>query len=223
MSKEYYANPRSDVIEFLSKKINIDITYKNTLDIGCGSGEFCKILKKTFLIDQFNWTGIEKEENLPNSFENYSYLGNCIHENLPNCLDKLEDNFFECIFALDILEHLTNPEEVLLKLKSKIKTDGTLIVSIPNISHYSIIFSLIQQNWDYSDYGILDRTHMRFFTPNSFELFANKNGWKVLVKHPINSYGGIKKNIFNLLRHVLPNKLINYLSFGHIYKLKSKD
>ena len=85
------------------------------------------------------------------------------------------------------------------------------------------IFSLIKQNWNYSDYGILDRTHLRFFTPNSFEEFANQNGWKVLVIEPINSYGGIKQDIFNLLRYMLPKNLINYLSFGHIYKLKSKD
>ena len=220
MAYEYYSHPRSDVIEFLSKKINKDVKYAYTLDIGCAAGEFSRNLKQTLLIDKFNWIGIEKETNLPNSQENYSILGNCIHDDLPDCLNKLEDNYFDCIFALDILEHLTNPDDVLIKLKSKIKSNGTLIVSIPNISHYSIIISLIKQKWIYADSGILDRTHLRFFTPQSFKSFANKNGWQIIVKQPINSYIGIKGQIFNLLRNTMPHYLINYLSFGHIYKLK---
>ena len=199
MSQDYFSNSRSDVIDFLSKEINKDINFKHTLDIGCASGEFSKNLKQTFLINEFNWTGIEKEKNLPNSLENYRLLGNCIHDDLPGVLNKLENDYFECIFALDILEHLKDPEEVLIKLKSKIKSNGTLIVSIPNVSHYSIILSLIKQEWIYADNGILDRTHLRFFTPKSFESFANKNGWEVILKQPVNSYGGIKFYIFNII------------------------
>ena len=91
MSQKYYANPRSDVIKFLSKKVNKDISYKYTLDIGCASGEFGKNLKKKLVIKEFNWTGIEKEKNLPNSLNNYSLLGNIIHDDLPDCIDDLKD------------------------------------------------------------------------------------------------------------------------------------
>ena len=111
-------------------KILIKISHINIPWILDASGEFGLNLKKKLVINEFNWTGIEKEKNLPNSFENYSF-GNIIHDDLPNSIDNLQDDFFECIFALDILEHLPNPEKVLLKLKSKIKLDGTLIVSIP--------------------------------------------------------------------------------------------
>tara|TARA_B100000989_G_scaffold298359_1_gene287273 strand:+ start:211 stop:885 length:675 start_codon:yes stop_codon:yes gene_type:complete len=219
MNNSYYGNPRIDVLEFLSKKINDDINYKNILDIGCASGEFCLNLKETYKIKNLNWTGIEKVKDLPNSKYNYANLGRCIHDDLPDCLDQLENNYFDCIFALDVLEHLIKPENVLEKLKSKIKENGYLIISIPNISHFSIILSLIKQNWIYKESGILDKTHLRFFTPSSFKSFSNKQGWDVLHTYPINSYLGKKKFIFNFIMRLFPKYIINFFTFQHIYKL----
>jgi len=220
MGFRYFENPRNDVIDFLSLISNKDIKYNKVLDLGCASGVFGINLKNKFSLKDFDWIGIEQRRDLPNAKKNYSSLGICIHEELPNCLYDLKNNYFDCIFALDVLEHLENPGKVITILRDKIKFNGKLIISIPNISHYSIIFSLIKQKWNYQEHGILDKTHLRFYTPSSFEAFLNKNGWIIEKIEPINSYDGFKGYIFEIIKRLFPKFLINYFSTGHIFKLK---
>lgn len=66
----------------------------------------------------------------------------------------------------DVLEHLYNPEKVLNNIKKYLKDEGSILASIPNVMHYSIVKDLLQGNWSYQEAGILDRTHIRFFTKN---------------------------------------------------------
>lgn len=76
-----------------------------------------------------------------------------------------EKNSFDCIILADVLEHFHNPWDTLKKLSSYLKRDGALLISIPNMKHYSIMLRLlVHDEWTYTDAGILDRTHLRFFT-----------------------------------------------------------
>ena len=220
MSIGYFENPRNDVIDFLSKVENKDINYNKVLDLGCGSAFFGINLKKKLNLKDFEWIGIEQKTDLPNAQLNYSLLGECIHQDLSDCLYDLKDDYFDCIFALDVLEHLVDPGEVLDILRDKIKLNGTLIISIPNVSHYSIIFSLFKQKWNYMDYGILDKTHLRFYTPSSFSIFLKNYGWKLEKIEPLNSYDGIKGKFFIIINKFFPKFLINYFTYQHIFKLK---
>ena len=219
MPFEYYENPRLDVIDFLKSKANLDISYRNVLDIGCASGEFGVNLQKYLELNDFQWTGIEPVKELPNSKFNYNLLGKCIHSEFPNCMSELPDGFYDCIFALDVLEHLPNPDIALDLLRKKIKGNGNLIVSLPNVSNYSILIQLFKQRWDYKESGIMDKTHLRFFTPSSFDDIARRNNWVIKSIKPINSFEGLKHNIFNFIKFVFPKYIVNFLSYGHIYRL----
>ena len=94
--------------------------------------------------------------------------------NMPieEALGELEDASFDCIVTADILEHLVDPWTVLAQLRRKLAPNGTLLASIPNVANWTVISNLIQGDWRYETEGLLDRTHLRFFTRRSLqELF----------------------------------------------------
>jgi hypothetical protein len=74
---------------------------------------------------------------------------------------------FDVILAGDFLEHLAHPLELLQKLKRYVSEGGYVVASVPNIAHGSVRLSLLQGKFEYKDIGILDRTHLRFFTLES--------------------------------------------------------
>jgi tetratricopeptide (TPR) repeat protein len=92
-------------------------------------------------------------------------------ETLPSNLDELTGcgfNEFDVIVCADILEHIKNINEITLSLIQLLSESGSLIISVPNIGHIDIVFNLINNNFNYSPFGILDNSHLRFFTKNSF-------------------------------------------------------
>ncbi|MBI5069720.1 MAG: class I SAM-dependent methyltransferase [Deltaproteobacteria bacterium] len=84
-----------------------------------------------------------------------------------NALEPLPypEGHFDLITFADVLEHLVDPAAVLRHLSRWLRPDGRILISIPNIRHESVVLPLlVEGRWDYADYGILDRTHLRFFT-----------------------------------------------------------
>jgi 2-polyprenyl-3-methyl-5-hydroxy-6-metoxy-1,4-benzoquinol methylase len=75
---------------------------------------------------------------------------------------------FDAIVYGDVLEHLSDPRAVLATLGGNLASGGTVVVSVPNVAHLRIRLSLMMGNFDYMDRGILDRTHLRFFTRRTF-------------------------------------------------------
>lgn len=91
-----------------------------------------------------------------------------------------QDERFDAIVFGDVLEHLTDPVGVLRQSQKFLTNGGIVIASIPNIAHFSIRAMMLEGRWEYSDLGILDRTHLKFFTRDSLvDLFA-ESGYKVL-------------------------------------------
>jgi glycosyltransferase involved in cell wall biosynthesis/GT2 family glycosyltransferase/tetratricopeptide (TPR) repeat protein/2-polyprenyl-3-methyl-5-hydroxy-6-metoxy-1,4-benzoquinol methylase len=87
---------------------------------------------------------------------------------------------FDCIVCGDVLEHLRDPEAVLLRLLSYLKPGGALVCSIPNVRHQSVILGLVANGrWRYEDEGLLDRTHLRFFTLAEIREILDRLGLEV--------------------------------------------
>jgi 2-polyprenyl-3-methyl-5-hydroxy-6-metoxy-1,4-benzoquinol methylase len=164
----YYSGLRHDII----KLINCDNC--NILEVGCGQGNTLLELKKqgkakfvagidimdlnqSTILDKFILADIESEENI-----------------------DLPENYFDIIICADVLEHLKDPWNVLEKIKKFLKTNGTIIASIPNIREIKTLANiLIKGDFRYVDAGILDKTHLRFFCKkNIIELFEG-TGYKV--------------------------------------------
>jgi GT2 family glycosyltransferase len=81
----------------------------------------------------------------------------------------LPDCYFDCAICGDVLEHLKDPQAFLARLRKHLTPDAVLVANVPNVAHWSIIVQLLQGRFTYDDNGLLDRTHLRFFTPESLK------------------------------------------------------
>ena len=115
---------------------------------------------------------------------------------------------FDYIFFNDVLEHMVEPWSALLRAKTLLKTNGFIVSSIPNVLHFrNILNVLISQDWKYEDAGIMDKTHLRFFSKKSIIRLYEECNFDVVKIVGINeSYGSLRR-IF---------KLINLILFNHL-------
>lgn len=87
------------------------------------------------------------------------------------------------VVLADVLEHMRQPEQSLLRMRDFMNPGGYIVVSLPNAGNWRIMVSLLFGRFDYADTGILDRTHLRFFTKRSAEAMIRKAGYEVLESH----------------------------------------
>ena len=99
-----------------------------------------------------------------------------------------EDNAFDVLILSEVLEHLVDPWKVLRKLNRYIKPGAIILASSPNVSHYRIILMLLRGEWNLTDDGIMDRTHLRWFTPSSFAEMFESAGYSVLKVEPLSPF-----------------------------------
>lgn len=159
----YYLHARPEVLELVPR------TACKVLDVGCGAGGLSANLKARQSVEVH---GVELVEKAAEHALNH--MDRVWNSTIEEALPKLPDGYYDCIVIADVLEHLLDPWTVLADLKKKLAADGKLISSIPNIQNWGVLSELIQGKWDYRSEGILDRTHLRFFTRKSVqELFWN--------------------------------------------------
>lgn len=146
--------------EFSSHSIVVALAGKNRkiLEFGCGKGFVSEQLKK-----QGNEiTAIEIEKQNAKLAE--KFCKKVFVENIETMdFSKIGKGFDAAIFG-DVLEHLKNPKEALEKTKRLLNENGRVIVSVPNIANWKIRLKLLSGKFDYAEQGILDRTHLKFFT-----------------------------------------------------------
>lgn len=82
---------------------------------------------------------------------------------------ELGDERFDAIVAADVIEHLKDPLGALRRLRPFLAEDGRFVISIPNVAHGSVRLALLTGRFEYRDWGLLDSTHLRFFTRETFE------------------------------------------------------
>ncbi|GHU44653.1 hypothetical protein FACS1894111_12260 [Clostridia bacterium] len=155
----YYASPRNDLIAMMQHKKEEAISL---LEIGCGAGG--TLAKLEHLFPNASVCGIELTESLAKIGANQL---NIIQGNIETMTLPYEQNSFDYILFGDVLEHLYQPEDTIKRLLPYLKDTGVYLCSIPNIMHFSVLNPLLAGEFEYQDEGILDRTHLRFFTQNS--------------------------------------------------------
>lgn len=111
---------------------------------------------------------------------------------------------YDVVNASAIIEHLKDPWTALKTWKRFLKKDGHLIISTSNIAHFSARISLIKGRFEYQQYGILDNTHLRFFTYNSFQELLRNTGY-VIDSVQIDPVGGGHPRISKILSKWYPN------------------
>lgn len=98
---------------------------------------------------------------------------------------------FDLVFASSVLEHLPRPEQTLQLIKAVLKPKGELIVTLPNVAHWRARLKMLRGKFEYEDYGLLDRTHLRFFTYFTAQKLIAGAGFTI-KKILIDPAGGMK-------------------------------
>ena len=164
----YYENVRNDLIPLIPNDA------KCILEVGCASGMTGRELKRrngAFV------AGIELNANAANAAKDV--LDDVVHGNIEKITLPYSDNSFDCILFADVLEHLINPLSALIKVRRLLKKGGTVVASIPNVQFHGVIHQLIEGNWTYEKEGILDETHLRFFTYKEIEKIFSQAGYSI--------------------------------------------
>jgi 2-polyprenyl-3-methyl-5-hydroxy-6-metoxy-1,4-benzoquinol methylase len=114
-------------------------------------------------------------------------------------IDALPDNYFDAIYFNDVLEHLVDPYTVLKKMRSKLTSTGVLISSIPNVRyHNTFIKVLVNKDWQYRSHGVMDFTHLRFFTEKSIIRMYEESGYNIKLSEGINKSRSLKPYLYNI-------------------------
>jgi len=190
----YYESKREDMLKYVPPGT------KTSLEFGCGYGEFSALVKDK--CDAETWA---VEINEQAAHEAAKKLDRVINSDAHEAIDKLPDNYFDCIIFFDILEHLVDPYLLLVLVKKKLTKKGVIVTSIPNVRFYRhLVDFVIRGNWDYKDQGILDKTHLRFFTYKSIIKMFNFLDFQIILIegiHPTSS------RTFKVLNAFLLNSL----------------
>lgn len=154
----YFSHPRPEIVNL------VPIEAKKILDIGCGAGATGLELLNRQSCELY---GVELNLFVGSIANNhYERVDTTDIETLDLPYSPAS---FDAIILADVLEHLKDPWQVVEKLSIYLKPSGSLICSIPNISHAEALFPLLLGDWSYVNAGILDRTHLRFFTPKTVQ------------------------------------------------------
>lgn len=138
----------------------IPATARRILDVGCGEGSLGHALKQLDLGRQV--LGIECQPAV--AARAAQHLDEVFTLDVEAADPAIPPGTLDCVVYGDGLEHLVDPEQVLRRHKRFLKPDGMIVCSIPNVQHHSILTALLKSDFQYTTAGLLDATHLRFFT-----------------------------------------------------------
>ncbi|BAZ68733.1 MAG: class I SAM-dependent methyltransferase [Pelatocladus maniniholoensis HA4357-MV3] len=160
---------------------------KRVIDFGCATGYFARLLSSKGC----QVTGIEINPKAAKIAEEYCEEVIVADLDFVTLRDILSGQTFDVAVFGDILEHLRNPWRILEEIKQILQPGGYVVASIPNIAHGAIRLALLQGKFEYTELGILDNTHLRFFTRQTVTQLFERSGYFV------DTYEQIKLPIFS--------------------------
>jgi 2-polyprenyl-3-methyl-5-hydroxy-6-metoxy-1,4-benzoquinol methylase len=187
---DYYAQERSEMLSFIPEGAS------SLLDVGCSSGAFGKLIKDRRPGCEV-W-GIEPDPEAAKVAA--QRLDKVINGVFQNDNPDICEQKFDAIIFNDVLEHLVDPITALRHAVTLLTEKGRVIASIPNILFYNQILQIvIREDWKYQESGIMDYTHLRFFTKKSILRMFDEAGLQVTKIQGINAETGLRWSLFNLL------------------------
>ena len=184
----YYNNIRYEMLKYLP------LDSKTVIDIGCGDGSFAQVIKERTNAEVWGIEYMKEEALKAEKLLDKVYAGPC-----EDHLDLLPEHYFDVVYFNDVLEHLVDPYTVLEKIKTHLKPGGIVISSIPNIRYHNALIKLFfKKEWEYKGSGVMDKTHLRFFTGKSILKMYERLGYKVQVHEGINKSKSLKPYLYNI-------------------------
>ena len=169
------------------------------LDVGCGGGGIAELLRDA---RSARVVGVEPD---PLRAARARERGIEVHEGVLSPSLAATLGTFDVLLYADVLEHLVDPLGELEKVAQFLAPDGVLIISVPNVAHWSVRVNLLRGRFNYAPTGIMDATHLRWFTSRTLLQLLKRAGFTpVQVKH---SSGGFLPCYQNTMLSRIPTRL----------------
>ena len=165
MIEEYYDWQRKEILPLIPEN------YQKVLEIGCGTGNFRDNLKyhcEYWGVEPFEKAALQAEKKI-----NKVLIGT-----YEEVVKELPNGYFDLVICNDVIEHMVDHNAFFQSIKTKMTNDSYLIGSIPNVRCFSNLYGLLKnKEWKYEESGILDYTHLKFFTEKSLKRTLQENGF----------------------------------------------
>ena len=183
----YFQGMRADYIAALPANPEATI-----LEIGCSEGSTGDLALQQGKCRRY--VGIELHE--PSAVIARTRLSEVLVGDIEKMPLPFAPGSFDALIISEVLEHLIDPWAVLARLAPLVRPGGLVFASSPNISHHHVIRSLLRGRWDLADQGVMDRTHLRWFTPSSYAAMFDGAGFAIEEVRPVRPFGW-KPRLFN--------------------------
>jgi 2-polyprenyl-3-methyl-5-hydroxy-6-metoxy-1,4-benzoquinol methylase len=171
----YYAKERPEVVPFLPPAPT------RVLEIGCSEGRFRANLPRTC-----EYCGVELVPEVARVAS--AVLDSVLVGRFEDVASELPAHYFDLVICNDVIEHLPDHDAFLEGIKEKMAPSAHLVGSVPNVRYLPHLSQLlIGKEWRYAESGLLDRTHLRFFTRRSWERTLREHGFVIEAIAGINS------------------------------------
>ncbi len=178
-SRTYFAGAREDFVRRLPKDSTARI-----LEIGCGSGETGALAIGAGCAGHY--AGVEL---MP---EPASSAARVLSEVVVGNVEAMDLDWqpasFDALILSEVLEHLVDPRATMKRLAPLVRPDGLVLASSPNISHWRVLRELVTGHFPEADKGVFDRTHLRWFTPETFAAMFEAAGFTVNDIGPVTPF-----------------------------------
>ena len=218
MDTSYYLYPRLELINLINEPKEKEMKF---LDVGCGCGATMARIKSVY--PNAITYGIEI---VPKVAEIAGYMGEVTCEDVEKLEFAWGEESFDYVIMGDVLEHLRTPEIVLKRIYKLLKPGGYIIVSMPNVKHYSVMLPLIvHDKFSYGDAGILDRTHLKMYTGTEISKLIKNSGYqieemyRVKMGEPSEKEEKVLRQLIDLME--VPDRDV-YLTYQYLVKAQKR-
>lgn len=174
---QYHQNPRVEIASFINEPPGV------VLDIGCGGGATGKLIK-----EKFPGTRVIGIELNPRAAEQArSVLDDVVCASIDDVhlAQHVGEVTIGTVLLLDVLEHLYDPWRALTRIRTWLAPDTRVLASVPNIRNLATLDELAAGQWEYGPHGVLDITHLRFFTRATLQRLFEETGYAVAHMEPL--------------------------------------
>lgn len=209
----YHENARTEIASFLDEPPGL------VLDIGCGGGATGRLVKEKFPGTRV--VGIE----LNTKAAEYArrFLDDVICERIESVdlAARLGGQPIGTVLLLDVLEHLEDPWRALVRIRRWLAPTTRVLASVPNIRNLANLDSLAAGRWDYAPNGVLDVTHLRFFTKSTLREMFEQTGYTVRHMEPLTQPAALDRLVVERRpgRIVTPHIAIGYADRDELEEL----
>ncbi|WP_252242320.1 methyltransferase domain-containing protein [Clostridium sp. ZBS18] len=199
------------------------------LEFGPAHGRLTKYLKEE-LTCEIDIVEIDDEAGREaNRYSDKSFIGNNLGDIEKYIwLEELKSETYDYIIFADVLEHLHSPKKVLECCNRILKDKGSILMSIPNIAHNSVLIDLVNDKFHYNTVGLLDNTHISFFSYNSLIEMIEESGYKTVKEYAV--YSKVGENEINNNYKCVSRELAKELRkrdkgnlYQFIFEIKKRD